>query len=113
MTCLQISFKQRMKKHKHDTLIKNFCEQIKHRLFKTRKRHRRNVDETSMKRKIKWKQTICIKLSTNEKKSDAFINKVFIKLFLMKWKQSWKIRSKWKIDANFVKGYWRTFRSEE
>jgi hypothetical protein len=53
MTRLQISFKQRMKKHKHDTLIKKFCEQIKHRLFKARKRHRRDVDETSTMRKIK------------------------------------------------------------
>jgi hypothetical protein len=53
MTRLQISFKQRMKKHRHDTLIKNFCEQIKHRLFEARKRRRRNVDETSTKRKIR------------------------------------------------------------
>ncbi len=53
MTRLQISFKQRMKKHKHDTLIKRFCEQIKHRLFKARERRRRYIDETSTMRKIK------------------------------------------------------------
>ncbi len=50
---LQMSFKQRMKNHKHDTLIKDFCEQIKHRLFETRKRRRRRTYETSAERKIK------------------------------------------------------------
>jgi hypothetical protein len=53
MTRLQIIFKQRMKKHKHDELIKNFCRQIKHRLFKTRKSRRRKAEKTSIKRKIK------------------------------------------------------------
>jgi hypothetical protein len=53
MTCLQISFKQRIKKHKHDTLIKNFCEQIKHRLSEARERRRRKVDETSTMRKMR------------------------------------------------------------
>ncbi len=89
MTRLQISFKQRMKKHKHDTLIKSFCEQIKHRLFEARKRRRRDVDETSTKRKIRWRQTICAKLSKNERKSDALTNRALIRLFLTKWKQSW------------------------
>jgi hypothetical protein len=40
MTCLQIFFKQRMKKHRHDVLIENFCRQIKHRLFEARRRRR-------------------------------------------------------------------------
>jgi hypothetical protein len=53
MTRLQISFKQRMKKHNHNTLIKNFCEQIKNRLFEARERRRRDLDKTSTKRKIK------------------------------------------------------------
>jgi hypothetical protein len=53
MTRLQIFFKQRMKKHKHDELIENFCRQIKHRLFETRKRHRRKTKKTSIERKIK------------------------------------------------------------
>ncbi len=52
MTRLQIFFKQRMKKHKHDVLIKNFCRQIKHRLFETRKRRRRKAKKTSTTRKI-------------------------------------------------------------
>jgi hypothetical protein len=53
MTRLQIFFKQRMKKHKHDVLIKNFCRQIKHRLFETRRRRRRKTKKTSITRKIK------------------------------------------------------------
>jgi hypothetical protein len=53
MTRLQILFKQRMMKHKHDTLIKNFCEQIKHRLFEARERRRRKVEKTSTMRKIR------------------------------------------------------------
>jgi hypothetical protein len=54
MTRLQILFKQRMKKHKHDELIESFCRQIKHRLFEARKRRRRRTKETSTERKIKW-----------------------------------------------------------
>jgi hypothetical protein len=42
-----------MKNHKHDTLIKNFYEQIKHRLFKTQERRKREIHETSAERKIK------------------------------------------------------------
>jgi hypothetical protein len=53
MICLQMSFKQRMKNHKHDTLIRNFCEQIKHRLFKTRERRKRKAHEMFAERKIK------------------------------------------------------------
>jgi hypothetical protein len=40
-------------------------------------------------RKIKWRQTICVKLSANERKSDALTKRILIKLFLTKWKQSW------------------------
>jgi hypothetical protein len=53
MTRLQIFFKQRMKKHKHDVLIENFCRQIKHRLFKARKLRRRKAEKTSTTRKIR------------------------------------------------------------
>ncbi len=53
MTRLQIFFKQRMKKHKHDVLIVNFCRQIKHRLFETRERRRRKTKKTLIARKIK------------------------------------------------------------
>jgi hypothetical protein len=53
MTRLQIFFKQRMKKHKHDVLIENFCRQIKHRLFEARRRRRRRTKKTSIARKIK------------------------------------------------------------
>ncbi len=53
MTRLQIFFKQRMKKHKHDVLIENFCRQIKHRLFETRNQRRRKIEKTSIMRKIK------------------------------------------------------------
>jgi hypothetical protein len=53
MTRLQIFFKQRMKKHKHDVLIENFCRQITHRLFKARRRRRRKAEKTSTARKIK------------------------------------------------------------
>jgi hypothetical protein len=53
MTRLQIFFKQRMKKHKHDVLIENFYRQIKHCLFETRRRRRRKAEKTSIARKIK------------------------------------------------------------
>jgi hypothetical protein len=53
MTRLQIFSKQRMKKHKHDVLIEDFCRQIKHRLFEARRRRRRKAKKTSIARKIK------------------------------------------------------------
>jgi hypothetical protein len=53
MTRLQMFFKQRMKKHKHDELIKNFCRQIKHRLSETRVRRRKKAKKTSIVQKIK------------------------------------------------------------
>jgi hypothetical protein len=82
MTRLQIIFKQRMKKHKHDELIKSFCRQIKHRLFKTRKRRRRKAEKTSIKQKINQTQIMHVKFFANEKENVAFLNKVFIELFL-------------------------------
>jgi hypothetical protein len=53
MTRLQIFFKQRMKKHRHDVLIENLCRQIKHRLFEAQKRRRRKAKKTSTSRKIR------------------------------------------------------------
>jgi hypothetical protein len=82
MTRLQIFFKQRMKKHKHDVLIKNFCWQIKHRLFETRRCRRRKTKKTSIARKIKWTQAMHVKLSADEKENVVLSNKVLIKLFL-------------------------------
>jgi hypothetical protein len=89
MTRLQISFRQRMKKHRHDTLIKRFYEQIKHRLFEARRRRRRDIDETSTMRKIRWRQTMCVRLSANERENDALTKRALIRLFLTKWKQLW------------------------
>ncbi len=89
MTRLQIFFKQRMKKHKHDELIENFCRQIKHRLFKARKRRRRRAKKTSIERKIKWTQTMHVKLFANEKKNVVFSNKILIELFLKEWRNMW------------------------
>jgi hypothetical protein len=89
MTRLQIFFKQRMKKHKHDVLIENFCRQIKHCLFKTRNRRRRKAEKTSITRKIKWAQTMHDKLFADEKKNVVFSNKAFIKFFLKNWKNMW------------------------
>jgi hypothetical protein len=89
MIRLQMSFKQRMKKHRHDELIENFCRQIKHRLFETRERRRRRARKTSIVRKIRWTQMMHAKLSANERKNVVFSNKAFIKLFLREWKNMW------------------------
>ncbi len=89
MTRLQIFFKQRMKKHKHDELIENFCRQIKHRLFETRRRRRRKTKETSIERKIKWTQAMHVKLFADETKNVAFSNRILIELFLKKWRNMW------------------------
>ncbi len=89
MTRLQIYFRQRIKKHKHDVLIENFCRQMKHHLFETRKRDRRKAEKTSTARKIKWTQAMHVKLFTDERKNVVFSNKVFIKLFLRKWRNMW------------------------
>jgi hypothetical protein len=89
MTRLQIFFKQRMKKHKHDELIENFCRQIKHRLFETRKRRRRRAKKTLIERKIRWTQTMHVKLFANERENVVFSNRVLIKLFLRKWRNMW------------------------
>jgi hypothetical protein len=89
MTRLQTFFRQRMKKHKHDELIENFCRQIKHRLFETRKRRRRKAKKTSIERKIKWTQMMHVKLFANETKNVVFSNKTFIELFLREWRNMW------------------------
>jgi hypothetical protein len=69
MTCLQIFFKQRMKKHKYDVLIKNFCRQMKHCLFKTRKRRHRKTKKRHLREKSNVTQMMHIKLFANKKKS--------------------------------------------
>ncbi len=89
MTRLQIFFKQRMKKHKHDELIENFCRQIKHRLFETRRRRRRKTKETSIERKIKWTQAMHVKLFANERENVVFSKKALIELFLREWRNMW------------------------
>jgi hypothetical protein len=89
MTRLQIFFKQRIKKHRHDVLIENFCRQIKHRLFETGRRRRRKAEETSTARKIKWTQAIHVKLSTDERENVVFSNKILIKFFLKEWRNMW------------------------
>ncbi len=89
MTRLQIFFKQRMKKHRHDVLIESFCRQIKHRLFETRKRRRRRTKKTSITREIKWTQTMHDKLFANEIKNVVFSNRILIRLFLRKWRNMW------------------------
>jgi hypothetical protein len=53
MIRLQMFFKQRMKKHRHDELIEDFCRQIKHRLSEARERRRRKAEKTSIERKIR------------------------------------------------------------
>jgi hypothetical protein len=78
-----------MKKHKHDELIENFCQQIKHRLFETRKRRHRKTQKTSIVRKIKWTQTMHVKLFADEKENIIFSNKAFIEFFLRKWRNMW------------------------
>ncbi len=89
MTRLQIFFKQRIKKHKHDELIENFCRQIKHRLFKTRRRRRRKAKKTSIERKIKWTQAMHVKLFADETENVAFSNRALIELFLREWRNMW------------------------
>ncbi len=89
MIRLQMFFKQRMKKHRHDELIKNFCRQIKHRSFETRERRRKKAKKTSIERKIKWTQMMHVKLSANERKNVVSSNRAFIKFFLKEWKNMW------------------------
>ncbi len=89
MTRLQIFFRQRMKKHRHDVLIESFCRQIKHRLFKARRRRRRRAEETLTARKIRWTQAMHVKLSADEKQNVVFSNRALIKFFLRKWRNMW------------------------
>ncbi len=92
MTRLQIFFKQRMKKHKHDVLIENFCRQIKHRLFEARRRRRRRTEKTSTARKIKWTQAMHVKLFADERENVAFSNRALIKLFLRVSRSLWTVK---------------------
>jgi hypothetical protein len=77
MTRLQMFFRQRIKKHKHDTLIKIFCQQIKHRLFKTRKRRRQRTRKTSIEKKIDSTLTMYVKLSVKKRKKCRFFEQIF------------------------------------
>jgi hypothetical protein len=107
MTRLQMSFKQRMKIHKHDTLIRDFCEQIKHRLFETRERRRWKAHETSAERKIKWTLKMCIKLF--EKKKAFHLTKLSSSSFWQN-ENSCDARIKREIDAKSARRWWRTLR---
>ncbi len=78
-----------MKKHKHDELIESFCRQIKHCLFKARKRRRRRTKKTSTERKIRWTQAMHVKLFVDETENVVLSNKTFIELFLREWKNMW------------------------
>ncbi len=89
MIRLQMFFRQRMKKHRHDELIESFCRQIKHRLSETRERRRRKARKTSIERKIRWTQVMHAKLSADERENVVFSNRTLIKLFLRKWKNMW------------------------
>ncbi len=89
MIRLQIFFKQRMKKHKHDELIENFCRQIKHRLFETRRRRRQKAEKTLIERKIKWTQAMHVKLFADERENVVLSNKALIELFLREWRNMW------------------------
>jgi hypothetical protein len=48
---LQIVIKDRLIKHEHRTLIKDFCNRIKNKLIEARKRRRQNEVITSSERK--------------------------------------------------------------
>ncbi len=89
MTRLQIFFRQRMKKHKHDELIEDFCRQIKHRLFEARRRRRRKAEETPTERKIKWTQAMHVKLFADETEDVVLSNRALIELFLREWRNMW------------------------
>jgi hypothetical protein len=51
---LQIVVKNRLIKHEHRTLIKDFCNRIKNRLIETRKKRRQREVITSNERKQRW-----------------------------------------------------------
>ncbi len=112
MTRLQIFFKQCIKEHKHDVLIENFCRQIKHRLFETRRRRRRKAEKTSITRKIKWTQTMHDNLSADERENVVFSNKILIKLFL-KNEEICETHIKRKIDAKSAKRWWKISRQKK
>ncbi len=112
MICLQIFFKQCMKDHKHNTLIRSFCEQIKHCLFETRRQRKRRTHETFVERKIKWTLKMCIKLFEKKKKMKFQFTKLSSSSF---WKNenTCNVFIKCKIDAKFAKRWWRTSRSRK
>ncbi len=89
MTRLQIFFKQRMKKHRHDVLIENLCRQIKNRLFEARRRRRPRAEKTSTARKIRWTQAMHVKLFADERENVVLSNRALIKLFLKEWRNMW------------------------
>jgi tubulin alpha len=89
MARLQISFRQRMKEHKHDELIEGFCRQIKHRLSEARGRRRRRAGETPAERKIRWTQAMHAKLPADETGDAAPSDRALTELFLREWRNMW------------------------
>jgi hypothetical protein len=86
---LQVTIRNRLNKHEHRTLIKNFCNRIKNRFVDARERKRQNNVSTSNERKQQWYDKFQKKLFFENRTINAQRAKVYKKIFNNKWKQIW------------------------
>ncbi len=86
---LQIVVKNRLIKHEHRTLIKDFCNRIKSKLIEARERRRQRDVITSNERKQQWYEKLQKKLFQKNKTENTRRLKVYKKIFNVKWKQIW------------------------
>jgi hypothetical protein len=86
---LQATVRDRLNKHEHRTLINDFCNRIRSRLFDARERRRRHDILTSEERKQRWYEKLQEKLLSENRATNTQRAKVYKKIFNNKWKQIW------------------------
>jgi hypothetical protein len=108
MTRLQIFFKQRMKKHKHDVLIKVFIDKINIVYSKcenvvVEKQKKRRLREKSNERKR------CTLSCLQTKEKTSFFRTKFSLSSFWENEETCEAHIKRKIDAEFARRWWRIF----
>jgi hypothetical protein len=86
---LQVTVRDRLNKHEHRTLIKDFCKRIKSDLANARDRRWQHDILTSNERKQQWYEKLQEKLLSENRTKNTQRAKVYKKIFNNKWKQIW------------------------
>jgi hypothetical protein len=86
---LQVLVKNRLIKHEHRTIIKDFCNWVKSKLIEARERRRQREVTTLNERKQQWYKKLQKKLFQKNKTKNTRRLKIYKKIFNVKWKRIW------------------------